>query len=588
MSTRLKMIQRFSTERELRDKLLEPLFERMGFEVFKTHGVNEFGKDFILAKSDEIGVRRLTSVVVKKGNIGVGSSEKDRTSIETISRQVRQSFEIAYPDPVTKEQKKVHRVFFVCDGSISDNAKRVITEQWGSSKELYEQNTEFIPGEKLAQITSQHWSLFFSSKEPELTEYSEQLLKKIEGEEKARSINIDSKISSICDRYLQCTLYEVSIDINGRIKYVAKEPDNIFNSVSKILIVGESGSGKSYLLREQLRKIVLREEETPRLKIYCRLAELSEIENSIEKIQDFCIKQIAKVSDKISSQYLLPFFIDKKIDFYLDGFDEIGTEEMRLNAIGNINVLLSFFPKSQIVVTTRELDIALKQGLPHVFQRYNIKQLSYKESVHYLQTIIKEASTSCDEIMKEIKHQGLMLSLPRTPLTLQLIGSLFFENASKEIPSNTTEVYKMYSEIMLGRWDRERDVTNTFDYERKVSLLGEIGLYMQENVSEEILFERASEITENFLSSMGDDSSKAARLLDEIIKRSEILTISNGEYIKFKHRSFQEFFAAYKVHTHGKDYQKMAQKIHDPWWVLRPSNPSPILGMPFPPKRYQF
>lgn len=566
MSTRLRMIQRFKTEQELRDKLLEPLFERMGFETYKTHGANEFGKDFVLAKKDELGIRRLTSVVVKKGSIGVGSTEKEKSAIESISRQVRQSFEVAYPDAISKEHLKVQRVFFVCDGTISDNAKRVIAEQWGVSRELYEKNTEFIPGEKLVELTGQHWALFFTSSEPELTEYAEQLLIKLERDEKTRSINIDSRIAATCNKYLESSLFEVSPGTNGQLKHVSKEPDKVFKTVGRILIVGESGAGKSFLLREQLKKIIERENDQPRIKLYCRLADLADVPTSAERLAEFCISQIQKIAPKVSSSYLVPFLREQKIDFYLDGFDEIGTEDKRVSAIDNINSLISTYPQSQFVVTTRALDIALKQGLPNSFHRYDIKQLSYKESIHYLEAIVKEASSCCSEIMKEIKHQGLMLSLPRTPLTLQLIGSLFSENAAKEIPSNITEVYKMYSEIMLGRWDKQRDVTNTFDYERKVSLLGELALYMQNQFIEEMIVPRAIELTEAFLSDMGDEPTKAMKLLEEIIKRSEILTLSNADHIRFKHRSFQEFFTAHKMHTQGHDFKVISGKIYDPWW----------------------
>lgn len=555
-------------EQELRDKLLEPLFQRMEFETFKTHGVNEFGKDFVLAKNDEIGVRRLTIIVVKKGNIGIGTTKEGKTALDTISRQVRESFEIKYPDVVTKEMKNIDRVFFVCDGSISDNAKRAIVEQWGVSKELYEKNTVFISGEKLVQIISDNWPLFFSCLEPELNEYCDNLLKKLEAEDKSKEINIDQKISSVCTKYLRCNLYEVSHEPNGRVKYSLKDPDKVFKSINKILIVGESGSGKSYLLRNQIKKAISREATETKdswFRIYCRLTDLAEVDSEIKSLQVFLSKQVSRICDKLKESYVKLFLENKKVDFYLDGFDEVSTEEKRTHAIRNIELLTAMFPHSQIVVTTRALNIALKQGLPNLFHRFDLKELTYKESIYYLEEIVKEVSKAGKEILKEIKHQGILLSLPKTPLTLQLIGSLFSDNASREIPSNITEVYKMYSEIMLGRWDKQRDVTNTFDYEQKRSLLGELAYHMQFQLIEEIEWEDVIKLAEHFLEEMGDDKNKAGRLLNEIIERSEILSLINS-HIKFKHRSFQEFFTADKIYTEGKDFKKISSKIYDPWW----------------------
>ncbi len=55
--SKLKMIQRFADEKELRARLLEPLFQRMKFETMHNHGINEFGKDFVLIKNDELNLR---------------------------------------------------------------------------------------------------------------------------------------------------------------------------------------------------------------------------------------------------------------------------------------------------------------------------------------------------------------------------------------------------------------------------------------------------------------------------------------------------------------------------------------------------
>jgi hypothetical protein len=56
--SKLAMIQRFKNEAELREKVLLPLFERMQFETILNHGCNEFGKDFVICKTDAINIRR--------------------------------------------------------------------------------------------------------------------------------------------------------------------------------------------------------------------------------------------------------------------------------------------------------------------------------------------------------------------------------------------------------------------------------------------------------------------------------------------------------------------------------------------------
>ena len=184
-----------------------------------------------------------------------------------------------------------------------------------------------------------------------------------------------------------------------------------------------------------------------------------------------------------------------------------------------------------------------------------------------MQNIVTEISSNGNEILKEIQQQGIMQSLPRTPLTLQLISSLFSNNSTKEIPSNITEVYKMYTEIMLGRWDKQRDVTNSFDYEQKVSLLSELAYFLQDSNSECLCSSDVIKITDEFLSSMGGDSSKSKLIIDEIVSRSELLIFDYADdCYRFKHRSFQEYFTAHKIHNEGLDFKEIVSHIADPWW----------------------
>ena len=541
----------------------------MGFETMLNHGVTEFGKDFVLIKNDEFGIRKFTSIIVKKGNINIGA-KKDMSTLYDIARQIRESYTIKYHDTLSKQSVLVDRSYFICDGTISDNAKKIIAEDWGVSKELYEKNTTFVSGENLVAIVENNWPLFFSSFAPELTEYYEKLLAKLEAEDKGRSINISQAVSSVSEKFLHNSLYEVVPDINGKIKHVLKNPDHIFTTKSKILIIGQSGTGKSHLLREQIKKSVIREADDgscPRLKLYMRVSDIAEIDPTVDNINRLVKTQVQKIQKELSDGYVQQFIQEKHLDFFLDGFDEVATEDNRINATKVIDIIFSMFPNSQVVVTTRELNVHLKQGLSNRFIRFDMRQMTYKESIDYLQYVIKETNLKGDEILREIKQQGIMFSLPRTPLTLQLITSLFSDNAAKEVPSNTTEVYKMYSEIMLGRWDKQRDVTNVFDYEQKVSLLSDIAYKMQNDMTECISVSEAQDLTMTFLKDMGADPSKADDILKEIVHRSEVVIFDEADQcFRFKHRSFQEFFTAHKIHSEGGDFREIASHIADPWW----------------------
>lgn len=567
--SKLSMLKRFKDEKELREKVLVPLFERMDYETLLNHGVNEFGKDLVLIKNDDINIRRYTGVVVKKGNVNA-SSKKDSALLTDVSRQIKEAYEIKYNDLGSKKEIHIDKAFFICDGNISDQAKKVIVGGWGVSRELFEKNTDFITGETLVSLINKYWPFFFSSYAPEFNEYAEKLVAKLEHDDKARSVNINSNICDISHKYLHCNFYELVTVKNGKLKYEYRNVDSVFESKKYILILGQSGTGKSHVLREQIKKSLLREsmmEDSHRFKVYIRLSELAEVVDIDDNINKFIIDKIKCIMPSLTDAYISTFITDKNIDFYLDGFDEIGTEDKRNTTIKNIDSIIRNFNTSQVIVTTRELNIHVKQGLSHLFTRYDLKQLSYQESIDYIQSVVKETCKNSDEIMKEIKQQGVMMSLPRTPLTLQLITSLFSDNATKEVPSNITEVFKMYTEIMLGRWDKQRDVTNQFDYEQKLTLLSDIAYFMQSNIMECLSYSECIGIIEKLFTDMGSDPNNAKLLLNEIVHRSELLLYDEiDDCIRFKHRSFQEFFTANKVQTESLDFKIIAKHIANPWW----------------------
>ena len=565
--TKLKQLQRFENEKELRENVLLPLFERMGFHTVLNHGVGEFGKDIIISKTDAIGNKKYTALVVKKGSINVGN-KADATTIFDVARQVKEAYRIKYNDPTEKKDIKIDYTYVVCDGNISDNAKTKIVEEWGNSSELFEKNTEFISGDKLVKIIHDNWPIFFETNSPEYYEFAKKLILSLEDEEKIRSVNIDENIQKLSKTFIKSTLFEFVKSKDKKYTQKPRNPDKVFSEVKNILIVGESGTGKSYLIREEIKKTLKKEMEgkqEPRLKIYIKLSEFSNECLNSECLYDYFQEYIRRIWDKAPSGYAKGFIDSKRIDFFLDGYDEIPTESKRTKAKENITYLIAEFPKSQFVITTREISALFNQEFPESFTRYNLSQINYKQAVEYLELIVKNYSSNGSEILKQIKTQEILLVLPRTPMTVQLISSLFSEGSSKEIPSNTTEVYKIFTELMLGRWDRQRDVTNIFDYEQKLSLLSEVAYFMQKNLLDYILYEKAVEMTENFIQGYGGEKGKGAALLSEIINRSELLISYNGN-VRFKHRSFQEYFSAHRIHNQGFDFKIYAEQSSDPWW----------------------
>lgn len=142
-------------EAELRQAVLIPLFEEMGYhDVEEYHGgAKELGKDIVMWKPNDLGVRRNYAVVVKAEKItGQVSGRSDATKV---FMQVKQCFGDPYIDPVSGDEREVHRVYVVSSGTIKKESRDAIMSALGDMGK----NTDFIRGRHLERLVEEHLSL---------------------------------------------------------------------------------------------------------------------------------------------------------------------------------------------------------------------------------------------------------------------------------------------------------------------------------------------------------------------------------------------------------------------------------------------
>jgi len=99
--------------------LLQPLFWKMGFEkVIYNHGSKEFGRDFILSKTNEFGIAEYYGVQVKAGSI----SGKVNSQIDELINQYIDAISMPWED-VRRNQEYISKFIIVISGHFKANAK---------------------------------------------------------------------------------------------------------------------------------------------------------------------------------------------------------------------------------------------------------------------------------------------------------------------------------------------------------------------------------------------------------------------------------------------------------------------------------
>lgn len=156
--------------------------------------------------------------------------------------------------------------------------------------------------------------------------------------------------------------------------------------------------------------------------------------------------------------------------------------------------------------------------------------------------------------------------IPMVPLSLIFLLELVEEK--KEIPASVTELYDRFSDIALGRWDKEKGIEVLFEYlvkKRFLASLAHIELHSKGRV--EMPRTEFDQFLDGYAQEYDWDSEYVASFLKEL-ERTGILQLT--ETVMFKHRSFLDYFGAffiYDQHDKIEDVQGLIVKIYfdDNW-----------------------
>lgn len=135
------------TEDRLRREVIIPLLVAMEFcDVKDTHGSNEFGKDIIAWKSDELGKRKNLAIVAKAAKL-------TRSNHSEVGTQINEAFRRSYNDPVDQSLQDVHNVWVINNREMKLDLRERIMVQVDS---LYKRSVRFLDMDQLWVLVEKH------------------------------------------------------------------------------------------------------------------------------------------------------------------------------------------------------------------------------------------------------------------------------------------------------------------------------------------------------------------------------------------------------------------------------------------------
>jgi hypothetical protein len=486
-----------------------------------THDQFEKGADFILFRMDDaLCDIEYVGVIAKTGKI-VSDISKIREQIRecTLHRYVANG----------RKSIRLDEVWVITNEHISNAAQEKIHNEFAASKIKFLQHAEIV------DWIDKYLPSFWKVESLPVAKYLDAVVQAIAKDNAASSLVIRSAKEADLD------LGFLPIETKYRTKGYKAKPQKLVDLVLKhkvLYLEGEAGSGKTRSIRNTITRMCSSDfhkthKLVPFLIGYPDFYRIHGL--SIEHLmQSDAFKAVAELLDE-----------SVQVAIFIDGIDELVLRDRNIREeLKTIFDSVARCDKARIILTTRPLNLGdYDEILPEKSAAYEIERMSIKQVMHMLKTACESAKIS-ERLWGDIQESDLFKQLPRNPISTLLLAQIINDN-QHDLPSNLTDVYSRYIEIMLGGWDIQKGLQSRQEYEFSLSILGDIAEYFINNDLACIGEAEALNFFQNYLGQRNTQIG-AEELYKRCLSRSGIVLLDHAQRFCFKHRSFAEFLYALK------------------------------------------
>ncbi|MEM7584006.1 MAG: NACHT domain-containing protein [Acidobacteriota bacterium] len=485
-----------------------------------THGPHENGADFLLTKIDPtLGHTEYIAVIAKAGGI--------KRKLRDIKGQIEECW---HPRFVAHGKQRVTPtgIWVIFTGYVAALTKTAISQQY------HGKNVMFVDGDKLASLLKEY-----------LPQYAPWLPHgpAIYLSDTRRQMHRMTRESDLAgDRTFSYTpdLVEVmprARQANGGIV----DRKRILASSKTVLIEGDAGSGKSTFLRDLVDHLATPEVYTkrPLVPIYITYRDFKDTYRS--DLQDLLA---AVVADGFAAIRNVRYIVC--IDALDEGDVPAGDQQQ---VVRELACTFAELPRVRGVLTSRFL-IGL-QDVVHLESvlRCVITPLSPERMATFTGALCTKVSIA--QLTEAFKLNRFFRDMPKNPIVAILLARLLEHrdglrsaDGHDDLPSNLTELYAKYVEMMLGRWEIEKGFQSQHDYLALERILQCLAHTMMHKQCEECTFNDVQQQARDYVSKR-ELGVEADKLLATLKDRCSLVVVDKElKSFRFKHRTFQEFLTA--------------------------------------------
>jgi hypothetical protein len=192
-----------------------------------------------------------------------------------------------------------------------------------------------------------------------------------------------------------------------------------------------------------------------------------------------------------------------------------------------------------------------------------ISPLNQKQLKEFIKQLCEKIDIK-DRIFNDLKNTKLIDDVSSSPIAAIILVELLNVN-SQDLPSNLTELYSKYLEIVLGRWDLNKGLIGQKEYDVTETVILNISYDLIKNVRRNLSYIEFQNYFDDYIKKRNYDFS-SKELAKKAIKKHGVLYLDkdNGT-VNFKHRTFIEYFCSKRYYVDKS--LKINEKAFNPYWM---------------------
>jgi predicted NACHT family NTPase len=341
---------------------------------------------------------------------------------------------------------------------------------------------------------------------------------------------------------------------------------------SKLIILGKPGAGKTTFLKYIAIQCNLNKFKLNHVPVFITLKDFAEAKDR-SSLFEYIVKQFETYGLQQARAKLDHLLKRGKILILLDGLDEVRKEDNdRISR--DIRNFSEKFHSNCYIMTCR---IAAREYTFEKFTEVEVADFDEQQIKTFSQNWFRNKDLiKAQNFIDKLEQNPSIKELAISPLLLTLLCLVFEETAN--FPANRSELYEEGLNVLLKKWDAQRNIERDEVYkkmsiQRREDLLSQLALITFERKDYFFKKKDAEHYISKYIFNLSDtqNDSKILQLDSEVILKSIeaqhglLIERSRGIY-SFSHLTFHEYFTARRIIANRKGLEKLADHVLETHW----------------------